>query len=211
MTPQEGWTMMGIMLAVRGMVGVVYAIRIGTTPPEAWTPMFGLLVDYLIIDGMLGFVVGALSIAEGVRRGRPRETDLGIVISVDAGGRIASGIAVHVWPGIPDFPVSAVAFIGIMAACTAMVGMAEARLTVAEEVARHGRRHERAQFAAWTVALSSAAALLFGVITFVEIGDPARIHSLLAAYILAAGGVMLGMAWSRRGRRSWLHESPGVR
>jgi hypothetical protein len=192
--------MMGILLALRGLVGVLFAIRIGSTLPDAWTHMFGLLVDYLIVDGILGFGIGALSIAEGVRRGRSRETDLGIVISIDAAGRLASGIAVHIWPGIPDFPVSAVAFIGIMAACTTMVGLAEARLTVAEEVARHGRRHERAQFAAGTVALSSAAALVFGVVTFTQIGDPARIHTLLAAYILAAGAVMLGMAWSRRPR-----------
>jgi hypothetical protein len=111
---------------------------------------------------------------------------------------MTSGIAVHVWPGIPGFPVTAVSFIGIMAICTAMIGVGEATLVAEEEVATHGRRHDRPQFAVGPVSLASIAAVTFGIASFLLIGEPAYVHMLLVAYIVAAAVVMFAMAWVRR-------------
>src|SRR5205085_1244285 len=124
---------MRLTLIARGIVGLWFAAVLALIPSGSWDRMFDLLADYLIVDGVLALALAGLSLGEGVVGGMRREFQLGAVMLMDAVGRTVSGAAVHVWPGIPGFPVTAVLFIGIMAACTALVGFTEGQLIVAEE------------------------------------------------------------------------------
>jgi hypothetical protein len=190
--------MMRAILIVRGVVGLWFAARLAAVPAASWDGIFDLLADYLIVDGALGFVVALASLRKGVIGGMTRERNLAVVLLVDALGRTTSGIAVHIWPGIPGFAVTAALFIGLMAVCTGMVGVTEGTLVVEEEVARHGRRHDRPQLAIGPVTLASIASVIFGFASFLFIGEPAYVHVLLVAYIVAAAAVMLAMSWARR-------------
>jgi hypothetical protein len=192
---------MRAILVIRGVIGLWFAARLAALPSAPWDGTFDLLADYLIIDGALGFVVAILSLRRGVAGRMAREQNLAVVLLVDAIGRTASGIAVHIWPGIPGFPVTAALFIGIMAACTAMIGFTEGMLVVEEELVRTGHRRDRPQLAVGPVTLASIASVVFGLASFLLVGQPEYVHVLLVAYILAAAVVMLAMAWARRPSR----------
>jgi hypothetical protein len=190
--------MMRAILVVRGVIGLWFAARLAGVPAASLDLIFELLADYLIVDGALGFVMALVLLRTDVIGGLTRERNLAIVLIVDALGRATSGIAVHVWPGIPGFPVTAVLFIGIMAACTGIVGFTEGTLVVEEEVARRGRQHDRPQLAIGPVTLASMASVIFGFASFLFVGEPDYVHALLVAYILAAAVVMFAMSWARR-------------
>jgi hypothetical protein len=201
---------MGLILVVRGLVGLWFARQLAGVPAAAWERVFDVLADYLLADGALGFVMAIAELRRGIAGRMPRERTLAAVFLIDALGRTASGTAVHVWPGLAGFPVTAVAFIGIMGACTAIVGLTEATLVVEEEVARHGPRHDRPQLAVGPVSLASIVSVVFATAAFLLIGEPRYVHLLLVAYIAAASVVMLTMAWTRRtaSHRENSHEQP---
>ena len=189
---------MRLIHIARGIVGLWFAARLAMMPDGSWDRMFTYLADYLMIDGVLAFLVAGLWLREGVAGGMKREYQLGAVLLVDAVGRTASGVAVHVWPGIPGFPVTAVLFIGIMAACTAMVGVTEGRLIIDEEIARHGPRHDRPQLTVLPLTVASIASVIFGVVAFLSVGEPSRVQVLLTWYVFAAALAMLAIAWARQ-------------
>lgn len=196
---------MSITLLIRGLVGLFFAAALAQASELSWEGYFGIVSRYLMIDGLIGAILGMTLLGDSVERQREREMVLGIVMLVDAGGRIASGGALLLWPGIAGFPVTAVMFVAIMAACTASVGLAEAWLTTREEVARHGRGHQAPQFVAGPVGLASLLSIGFGIAAVVSIGSPDRLRALLTGFVFAAAAVSLAMAWSAhrlRGRRS---------
>lgn len=189
---------MRTILVGRGLIGLWFGARLAALPSNAWTRMFDLLADYLIIDGVLALVVSGLFLREATISGASRERNLGLVVLVDGLGRTTSGVALHVLPGIPVFPVAAVAFIGVMAVCTAAIGFSEAALVVEEESARHGPRHSRRQLPAVPVGLASIVALAFGGAALLTVDDPILFQPLLACYVVSAAAIMFGVAWSRR-------------
>lgn len=187
------------VFALRATVSLWFAARI-----IAWTApgdeTFDIFADYLIADGILGSILAGLLVREGVAAAARRERLLSVVVLVDALGRIASGGALHIWPGISGFPVTIVVFLGVMAVSTAAIGVSEATLVIQEEVARHGRRHSSPQLPTVPVALASLAAIGFALASIPAIDDPDRLRPLLGGHIASGGGVMLGMARSRRRR-----------
>ena len=189
---------MRLVLVARGLVGLWFGVRILELAPSSWAAIFNLLGDYLLIDGALALVVSALFVREGTVTDGSRERNLGIVLLVDGLGRIASGVAVHAWPGLPDFPVTAVAFLAVMAVCTAAVGLTEAAIVLREEAARHGRRHSPAQLPAVPVGAAAIVSIVFGVGAVLAVGSPRLLHLLLAGFIFSAGAIMFIMASSRR-------------
>jgi hypothetical protein len=189
---------MRALLIGRAAVGLCYGGVLAMSIGLPWADFFALLADYLVIDGALALPIAGLFLRESTGTQRGREMWLSVVFLIDAAGRLSSGVAVHVWPGIPGFPVTAVLFLVIMATCTAIVGFAEAWLTAREELARHGRRHEKPQFTAGPVGVASLTSTAFGVAALAFVDRPDSMRPLMAGFMVAAGAVMLIMAWSRR-------------
>lgn len=187
---------MSVMLVVRGVLGLLFGVYLGKAAGLSWEEYFVVLAAYLIIDGLVAAVIGLALLRESFRNQRNREMVLGIVVLVDAGGRVLSGIAVHLWPGITGFPVTAVAYVGIMATSTSTVGLVEAWLTAREEIARHSRSHQAPQFMAGPVGLTSLVSMAFGVasIVFISTGDIVRF--LISCFVGVAGALSIVMAWS---------------
>jgi hypothetical protein len=192
---------MRVVLLARGLIGLWFGTRIFTLHEPLWGATFDVLALYLLVDGVLGILLALLSFREATVTAAQREWTLAVVFLVDGAGRTLAGTSVRVWPGLSGFPVTAVIAIGVMAACTAAVGFSELTLVAEEEVARHGHRHSRAQLSAGPTAAASVLAILFGVGAVVSIGDPDRARTLIAAFVVATGVVMLCMAWSARARQ----------
>lgn len=188
------------LLVGRGGVGVWYSGAFLAGAASDWNGMFSTLADYLLIDGALGIVVAGLLYREGTGTRRNHLGSLGAMMLVDAVGRTVSGYAVHRWPGIPGFPVTAVIFIALMAVFTITLGVVEAGLILEEDVARFGHQHARAQFSITPVLLSAIVSVAFGAGAMVYAGEPAVLRTLLAGYVAAAGTVMFAMAWSTHPR-----------
>lgn len=188
---------MGAFLIVRGIIGLGFSALVLARPATDWGAMFTTLSYYLVVDGALGLCVAAVLYRDSGNGSKTHLGSLAGVTLVDAVGRIASGIAVQVWPGIPGFPVTAVIFIGLMATFTAVVGFVQAGLIVEEELARNGRRHARAQFAIPPVLFSALVSVAFGVAALIFAGQPPVLRILFAGYFCAAGVVMLAIARSR--------------
>jgi hypothetical protein len=188
---------MRALLIARSLIGFWFAMRFGELAAPRWPSLFDLLADYLMVDGVAGIVVAAAFLHAGVTRKATREWKLGMVLFVDGVGRMGSGIAVHQYPGLPGFPVTAIVFLGVTAACTAAVGITEMILVATEERARHGRRHSRPQFAAIPVAVAAVASIVFGIAAIRAVEDVTRLHTLLIDFIVAASCTMIATAWSR--------------
>ena len=187
-------------LVLRGLVGLWFASRIGSAAP--WGEMFDSLTAYLRLDGLVGVIVASLLFHEAIVNGARREFVLAVALAVDAAGRLGAGTAVHFWPGIPDFPVTAALAIGMMAFCTVAIGLTEALLVVREEAARHGHRG-RAQLPAVPIGVAGVASTTFGLLAALAVGDPDRLRPLLVMHVIAMSGVMLALAWSLGRRIRW--------
>jgi hypothetical protein len=187
---------MKLILVLRGLVGLGFASWLGRSQALSWEGYFGIVGRYLTVDGLLAAVIAAALLREGLAGQKPRETALGIVILVDAGGRLLSGLALHLWPGIAGFPVTAVMFVAIMATCTAAVGLVEGWLSAREEVAIHGPQHKPPQFMAGPVGLASLVSVGFGLAVIAAIGSPDLLRRLIDGFVAAAGVFSMAMAWS---------------
>jgi hypothetical protein len=186
------------LLILRGIIGLFFGFRFLADTAGTWRQIFSLLADYLIVDGVVGVIVAGLLLRQGSVDGKPRLRLLATVLLVDAVGRMATGIAVKVWPAIPEFPVTALIFIVLVALMTAAVGFTEVALIAEEDVARYGRQHARPQFPVSPVLLSSIASLAFGGAAMFFAGNSAATRMILAGYVTAAAMVMFAMAWTRR-------------
>ena len=188
---------MSYVLLIRGVIGLAFALSLATATGIGWEAYLAVLAWYLVADGLIATVIAATFMRESIMRQRTREMVLGVVLWADAGGRTLSGIALHLWPGIGGFPVTTAAFIGIMATCTAAVGVAEVLVTAREEIARHGSRHQPAQFMAGPVGIASVISIAFGVAAIAWIGEPDTVRQLISGFVGAAGILAIAMSWSR--------------
>ena len=192
---------MVMTLLARGLVGLFFAATLMRSTELSWEGYFEVLARYLLIDGLIAALLGAMLLRESLGKQRERELAFAVVMLTDAGGRALSGVALFYWPGLSGFPVTAVVFIAIMAACTAAVGVVEAWLTAREELARHGRQHETPQFMAGPVGLASLVSTAFGIAAIVSMGSPDRTRLLITSFVAAAGIVSIAMTWSGRRQR----------
>ena len=193
---------MRLMLIVRGVVSLWFATRFVTGSAASIGALLAQVADYLVVDGAIGLAVAAALYREGLH-GKPHLGNLGAVLLIDAGGRMTSGIVANVYPGIPDFPLTAALFVAMMATFTALLGVAEVGVLTEEGVARLGPRHERAQFAVPPVLLSALASVAFGV-ALLFTADPPTLRLLMGGYFASNACVMFAMAWTRRGKRQEL-------
>ena len=189
---------MRAILILRGLVGLWFAARFATGDLVTIGALLAQVADYLVIDGIIGFAVAGALYREG-RHGKPHLGSLGAVLLIDAAGRTTSGAAANIYPGIPDFPLTAALFVGMMATFTALLGFAEVGLVTEEEIGRLGPRHERPQFAVTPVLLSALASVAFGVALLFTANPPA-LRLLMGGYVASNACVMFAMAWTRRHR-----------
>ena len=182
---------MRFVLVLRAAVGLLFGARLLMATSVGFTTMFGWLADYLIIDGALALFVAVALIFDSVAGSKARETALGALVVVDALGRLAAGIAVYIWPGIPDFPVTAMVFLGVMAGCTALLGVVATAIVGGEEHARHGSHHERPQFQVGAVSVAAITSIAFGALALVYLADIEMIQPLLGLYMIGGALVML--------------------
>jgi hypothetical protein len=192
---------MRAVLVARGLIGLWFGTQIVTLHAARLGQTFDVLANYLLVDGLLGIVLALLAFREASRTGAQREWTLAVVFLADGVGRTFAGVGVRIWPGLPGFPVTAVIAIGVMAVCTAAVGLSEFALAADEEIARHGRRHATPQFAAGPTGVASIVAMLFGIAAIAWIGEPERTRTLIGGYVIAAAIVMFGLAWARGPRQ----------
>jgi len=195
---------MTVSLLIRGVVALFFAAILTQASGLSWDGYFEIVARYLLVDGVIAAFLGMFFLRESVSTRREREMVLGVVMFVDAGGRILTGAALFYWPGLSSFPVTAAVFIAIMAVCTAAGGIVEAWLTAREEIARHGRTREAPQFMAGPVALAALVSTAFGVAAIASSGSPDRVRLLVTGFIASSGIVSLAMGWSshrQRGRR----------
>jgi hypothetical protein len=190
---------MRIALVVRALVGFWFAARIAGA--SSWLGSVEDVGEYLRIDGAIAIGVAGFFVHESIRRGAARESILALVLFVDGAGRLVSGIAAHVWPGLLEFPVTIGVFLGIMGMCTAAVGLAEGTLVIEEEVAQHGRWHRRPQFPAGPVGVASVLSIGFGVAAMLGVGDLELVRTLLVGHIGSVALVMVSLAARRPSRR----------
>jgi hypothetical protein len=184
-------------LIIRGLWSLLVTLHLLRLSTAGWTDYLDNVAWYLVTDGPLALVIGAMLLRESVLKQRRREMVLGVVVVIDALGRTASGVAIMAWPGISGFPPTAAIFIAIMAAGTASVGLVEAWLTAREELEQHGPHHSRPEFMAGPVGLASIVSIVFGIAAIGWIGSLERVRLLLSAFVGAAGLVALAMAWCR--------------
>ncbi len=188
---------MRALLIARSLIGFWFALRFAELMNPRWESVFDLLGDYLLADGVAGMIVAASFLRAGVARKATREWKLGMVLFADGAGRLGSAIVVHQFPGLSGFPVTAITFLGVVAACTAAVGVTEVILVVTEEQARHGRRHRRPQIAAIPVGIAAIVSIVFGVRAIGAVEDVTRLQVLLTDFIVAASCTLLATALSR--------------
>jgi hypothetical protein len=188
-------------LVVRALVGLWFAARMAVER-DSWLSTAEQLGWYLRADGALALVVAGAFLREANRQDAPREAMFALVLLIDGAGRAVSGVATYVWPGLLEFPVTLLAFFGVMALCTTAVGLAEGTLVGEEEVAVHGRWHRHPQFPAGPVGVAAVASLGFGIAAMAVVGNPDWMRRLLVGHITSVSGVMAGLAWSRRAQRA---------
>jgi len=189
---------MSVTLVIRGLLGLSAAMYLFRSSTLSWEDYFGVLARYLIADGLVAGIIAATLLRESVSRQRGREMGLGIVTLIDAAGRALSGTAIVLWPGIAGFPLSALAFVAIMATCTAGVGLAEAWLTTREEIERHGAHHQPPQFMAGPVGIAAMVSIAFGIGSISRLGSPDDMRVMIDWFVAAAAAVAFAMAWSHQ-------------
>ena len=105
---------MVMTLLARGLVGLFFAATLTRSTGLSWEGYFEVLARYLLIDGLIAALLGAILLRESLGEQREREMVFAVVMLTDAGGRTLSGVALFYWPGLSGFPVTAVVFIAMM-------------------------------------------------------------------------------------------------
>jgi hypothetical protein len=106
-------------LALRGCVNGAFGAWLLLRRP-GWTNVFQTGSIYAIADGIVGLITVVLIVSltpTGLLR------FLAAMTCVDAIGRIAAGIALRVYPGIPHVPMTIVPFFAALGAGVAGLGM----------------------------------------------------------------------------------------
>lgn len=87
---------------------------------SGWLETFRAGSNFALVDGTLGILIGILIVslaADGAGRW------LVLMTLLDGTGRLAVGVALHVFPGIPASLVTIVSFFGLLGACATSLGL----------------------------------------------------------------------------------------
>ena len=128
-----GRGVLALALGARALVNGLFAAWLWSTAP-AWSDFFAGAASYLIMDGALA-MLATLLLAINVLDVPPLLTG---ATAADGVARVVAGVALRMFPGLPDFPVTAVAFFGVVGGWAAC--LATAAIVVRASV-WHARHH----------------------------------------------------------------------
>lgn len=116
---QERVTPLVTTLVLRAVVNGAFAMWLATRAP-GWLDIFSTGAAYALADGALGLLVGVWIIR---RKSRPVGSLLIALVWTDALLRCGAGLAILVFPGIPQFPITLVLFYGALGSWAASAGV----------------------------------------------------------------------------------------
>jgi hypothetical protein len=173
------------MLALRGCVNAALGAWIFARRP-GWTDMFEVGSMYAITDGIVGLITVVLIVSltpGGLLR------FLAAITCVDAIGRLAAGIALRAFPGLPHVPMTIVPFFAALGAAVAGLGIIG---IAAWLVARaRGRRSWSKDSDVLFDPLAAAALVSFGVGLVLFTDPPATVDMLRVVATSASGALAL--------------------
>jgi hypothetical protein len=173
------------MLALRGCVNAALGVWMLTRRP-GWTDVFDAGSIYAITDGIIGLLAVALIVSltpGGLLR------FLAAITCVDAIGRLAAGIALRAFPGIPHVPMTIVPFFAALGAGVAGLGVIG---MTAWLVARaHSHRSWSKTADVLFDPLAAAALVSFGVGLVLFTDPPATVNMLRVVAASASGALAL--------------------
>jgi hypothetical protein len=175
---------LAVTLLFRGGINGAFAVWLVTQHPR-WSEIFQMGSSYAFADGALGLLSVALLMPRPPGGAPPL---LRATTFADALLRIGGGIALRTLPGIPDFPVSAVALFGVLGTCAAVLGV----IALVAWLIRHAKRetpaptpYSSAHALFDPLAMTGLVALIFGGYALL-VGPPST----------SAGLRTLGASWT---------------
>lgn len=133
-----GHAVLALVLGGRAVTNAGFAFWLWSVEPDRRS-FFAGAATYLAVDGVCALLATAI-LAFGAIDEAPRA----LVAATAADGllRICAAITLRVFPGLTDFPVTAVGFFGIIGSCTVCLAVAAITIRFAAARSRH-RAHER--------------------------------------------------------------------
>jgi hypothetical protein len=156
------------ILLARAFVHGAFLVWLLTTLP-GWYDIFWFGSAFGLVDGSLGVLTAFLVTRAPVSA--PSKLDA--LVLADALMRIATGIAIRLFPGIVDIPIVLVLFFGALGTWAAIAGVA----TIGVLLVSHGRHHRAGNAAARTRVHA----------LFDPLAGAGLVALSLAAYAFAAG------------------------
>lgn len=122
----------------RAAINATFAFWLWSARP-GWSQFFDGAATYLAADGIFALLASTV-LAFGVLAEAPRL----LIAATTADGvlRIVAAIVLWAFPGLPDFPVTAVAFFGVAGGCAGCLSVAAIIMRVGVWRSRH-HAHER--------------------------------------------------------------------
>jgi hypothetical protein len=121
---RAGWParVIATTLLTRSAIHAVFALCLAVRRP-GWTEVFETAAPVALIDGSVA-LVSAVVLASFPIAGAPRF--LSAITFADGSGRLATGIALRAFPGLPGFFVTVVALFAVVGVCITALGVVAA-------------------------------------------------------------------------------------
>lgn len=179
-----GHTMLALVLAGRAVINALFALWLWNMKPS-WSALFPGGASYLAMDGAAA-LLAAVVLSFGVLGEAP--VLLTGATAADGVVRIVAAIALWKFPGLPDFPVTAVAFFGIVGGCATCLALVSITVRLKVWRARH-RAHQSTPLA---VHEELDPVFLAGIVALVLVG-----YGFVAGPpVTAADYRLLGIRWT---------------
>ncbi|MDB4874313.1 MAG: hypothetical protein JWM41_759 [Gemmatimonadetes bacterium] len=168
-----------LTLLVRCVVSLAFAAYLVAAHPESNPALARGFIPFGLADGALAFMLAILVLSAGWHAG------IAMVATIDGVIRIAAALALHFGPGAPDFSLTVVLFVGVLAAVSFSLGVLE--LGEAKRLRRQIGRNPV------SVALAAAglATIALAVVAFVATPLPDTSRRLLIAGAILESATLL--------------------
>lgn len=185
-----------LVLLVRCAGCLLFAWALHGATPSTLAELVEWFEPFAMIDGVLGIALAPLVLAVSWGPGVAAVALLDGILSV------GWGVVLHFWPGIPDFPVSAVVFSGLLAALSGLVGLFELALAV--------QLRRRSGSAVLGLALGGlgVAFMVLAILEFSLDLTPSALQTLLIAQALLQAVAFGVLAFASRRGREWVEVRP---
>lgn len=183
MNPHPRWLLaLRIVLIARCVLDLVFVWRIQSIADTSLIDLAAAFAPFALADGIAALIVAAVALEASLRR------SIVMLASADGVLRVAAATTLHFGPGIPYFPMTAVLYIGLLAAFGLAFGIAE---TVA---ARQVERDEGWNPLSIALAIAGVATVALAATQFALLHLPNVIQKSLTIGIALQALTMLGVA-----------------